>query len=299
MNKPLCLGLAQGIATALLGLALLVLAGCATSGKTYSAAVTAAQRHNLKGVAAANKQDPQRALREFNKAYRLYASIEDHPGCVTVLVNKSRLNRRQGDLTAAASSIDKALIIAKGEHLEEVAFEKSLILLAERQLPEAFLWATRSLNLARPQTRGRDLNLLGRIELARGNIPESHLFAEQAIKSQPSTASIELANSNRLLGEIFLAKNKPAKATDFFEHALQMDKEAGLSQKIVSDLEGLSRAALMQKNSKSSLLYLRRALTACSNAGEQKRSTRLVKQIEALCQDKEDLQCEINIQTRQ
>jgi tetratricopeptide (TPR) repeat protein len=274
------------------GLLLLLPAGCAPPPEPESRVAAAAQRHNRQGIAAVEHDDMPRALREFRRAYELFASIEDFQGCVTLLINQSRVNRRLGDLTAATATIDRAVEIADAVLPEEVAFEKALVLLAVQDLSEAQRWAQKALLLAEEQNRGPGLNLLGRIELAAGNLSASGDYAELALKSLSADSGIERANSLRLLGQIALRQGRAEQALAYFGQALLVDKDSGLGPRILSDLTGLAEAESLRENYPESLAYLRRALTVSRYNADEKETATILKQLEDLCSQKKELQCD-------
>lgn len=250
----------------LLFLLLLSLPACYSTPKPRQPAlVHEAQRHNLAGVDAEERGDIKSAEAEFAEAYRLFASVENHNGMATVLLNSSRLYRGQGDLEKAALKLNQAqTLLHHVPALEaEICFEAAKLALNKRDIAGAFPLAQRAADLAPDPDRGRMFNLLAGVHLKKGDFKKSRETADTAMHAARSSGSRrEEANALRLLGETAFLSRDNSEAIHFYEAALLIDKELAIAPRVFSDLEALSFAAEAAGDAYAAADYLQRAVDA-------------------------------------
>jgi tetratricopeptide (TPR) repeat protein len=257
---------------ALLTLALFCLGGCAgNSAKQLSPLRLQAISHNQRGVEqeAGGRRDA--ALEEFSQALRLQSSIENTDGMIVALVNIARTQRLKGDLSAARQAIENAAALLRepSDLASELYFERAKVLLAAGELTAAGEWALRSEAAERGSGVGRRTNLVATILLRQG-LPDRALEqAEKALKlNQADGLAAEEANSQRLLGEVHLAKGRGGRAAACYGAALSLDKELSFGRKIADDLRGLGSAGLQDNDLPKAIGFYRRALEVSLNCGD-------------------------------
>jgi tetratricopeptide (TPR) repeat protein len=265
MNKARAMKYAARVVLLLM---VLSLAACSGPQPYQSPILLQAREHNQRGVDAESRGQHPRARAEFTAALRKSASVEDNEGTVTALVNLARLARRDGEaargrelITQAASKVSSGTALAG-----EVAFELALQQLAADESGDAERSARQALAIAATPARH---NLLARILWRQARANEAAAEARSALGSVDDDADpAEAANACRLLAEIAAAAGEGARAEDQYRRALELDRRAGLSGRIASDLRGLFALAVTAGRTQEASGLLYRAFEVSLNGGD-------------------------------
>jgi tetratricopeptide (TPR) repeat protein len=234
-------------------------------------ALTSAIRHNDRGVDASQRQMPAVALAEFDRAYREYAAVENFPGMVTVLLNRSRTLRRLGDGPGAAAAIDRAAGIVG--HTPGLAPEFWLECARVRLMlsdPEGAAEAAgNALQLASADDRGLYLNLVADICRQRQQLDRAADLANEALRDNRRRGDRrEEAHSQRILADIAFARGDFIAAEARYRDALVIDKELAVSRTIHADLRGIAFSLHRQGKAADGAGYLLRAADITAAAGD-------------------------------
>jgi tetratricopeptide (TPR) repeat protein len=247
-------------------MAILSLFACSTAPKQkLPPQLQQAQRHNLAGVAADEKDKLLVAEAELIESYRLFSSVENYRGMITALINSSRVYRRQGDLKKADNVLKKAeILIPDYPDLEtELYFESCKLALLKGDKDGALLWGEKGAASAKDADRGRMLNLLAAVHLQKGSVSKGREIAERALNSARSSSDRrEEANALRTLGDIACLEKRYNDAFQLYDSALVIDKELAIPGRIAADLAALSRAAEALGDISRSAGYLQRSIDA-------------------------------------
>ena len=241
----------------------LVLTGCAvTRPLPGPPLIRDAERLNRRGVVDTDQQRFQAAEASFADAYRLYGSVEEFGGMVTVLVNSSRLYRIRGEVDKAAQAAARAGEMAhRVPHLAaEVWFELAKIRLLQGDTDGAVTWSDKALHASTDANRAMILNLQADLFRLRGNLPRCVDLTGEALKVSRTAADRHAeADALRILADCQLAGNQPAAAAEAYGAALQIHKSLAQPRQIHADLEGLSASMERQGDRCAAGDYLLRA----------------------------------------
>lgn len=269
MNNPRLSGLA-GIAVCAL------LAGCfgGTAPKARPEVQTRAEALVLRAVRAEQKGDVQEAEQLLAESLRLSASIEDNPATARARINLARLYRLRNDTARARETIDGALALlgTEADSYGEAAQEKALIELTTDS-GVALAWAHKAVTAERGSWGGRRLNLLGRIQVGRGDLTTADATLKKALEANRGSGHAEEeANSLRMLGIVARGQQRLADAGRLLNEALEIDKRIGVSVKIGTDLEELALTARSAGDLENTAGYLERACDVHLNGGRAVRA---------------------------
>lgn len=272
---------------ALLAMSLLLTA-CALTPPPPKAphAIRAAERHNARGITALEQGRYPAAEAEFNEAYRDYASVENFPGMVTVLVNSSRLYRKQGQPARAAAMIEQAgnLVEQVPALAAEVWFEKGKIAALSNDLNGAVRWADKALQAADDKNRAMILNFYAVTLLQSHDLPHAAQRGESALKeSRARDDRLEEANALRTLADIALSRRAAQDAERYYRSALEIDKQLAVSQAVSEDLRGLATTMLQQGRQRLAADYLIRAAETALAGGNSADALSAYAQAVELC----------------
>jgi len=270
-----------------------VMTGCAGTGRPFvSDARLQALEHNRRGVEAEGRGNHALAHSEFTRALQLSSAIDDADDSVVALLNLSRMARREKSLPVAENYMQRALYRVEDApgRKGDVAVEKTLLLLAQGQLEAAETWAQRSLELSAAANRAACFNLLARVQLQRGDSVGAEKSAHSALASlNGEDDRVEAANAYRLLGELSMVHGRNHEAADSLKVALKHDKEAGLSQRIATDLRLLAQLATNSGDNGAGIVYLRRAFEVSVNGGDIEAALSDLSQLADLCRETGDI----------
>ena len=268
MSRPLSMVILIAV---VMGIA--ILTGCSGSGPFVSTTRLQALEHNNRGIEAESRGSRDLARSEFSMALQLSSSIDDADGTVVALLNLSRLSRRGNALAVAETYMQRALSRASavpGRNVD-VAFEMTLLLLAQGETESAKITAQRAVELSTEKNRAACYNLLARVEHQLGDDAGAETHARHALAAIAGEADlVEAANAYRLLGELAMTSGRHDESVQFFKEALTRDKVAGISPRIAGDLRFLARLANAAGNSPEAINYWHRAFEVSLSGGDRK-----------------------------
>jgi tetratricopeptide (TPR) repeat protein len=259
--------------------AALLLTGCAAPKalSPYQAQAVALNRQGLDSFAAG---DYVRAQKAFEAALRLERAVENEEGIALNLLNLAQCRQRLGQPEQAAALLDEVLdtntLTHAPQRRAEAAMQHALLSLQSGDVAAAERWQRDGAAICGDCVlAGKLRTLAARLALQRGDAQDALRAAADAL-AKSGDDKVEQANALRLQGAAQLALGQPAEAT--LLQALALDKDGGLADKVVQDLQLLGRAGADRAARRR---YWRRALAAAQASAQMK----AVKEIEAALAD--------------
>lgn len=221
----------------ILWFAALLLASCGSAPKPADPPrLRAALEAESDGAKRYERGDFALAVRRFDEAAQLHASIDDISGVTRNRLHQARTELALDRAEAALAALAK-VAPSGGEELD------ALLLKAQAQLALANQEAARQTLLAAASRcaaacpQGVSLNLLqGRAALVGQRTAEAERHAQTALKLlEGKHEGPEMANAWRLIAAARLAGGDPAGALPAAQHALEIDRRHALPEKIARD----------------------------------------------------------------
>ena len=227
----------------------LILVACGSAPQKQNPPTEQAIKLSARADAAFMQGEYERAKNDYLQALRINQSVENAAGIAILRFNLARVFRELANPDQAHLQLDALLseptLLYPSDTLAAAAVLKSQLYLESNEPSLALSWVERgerlcqkncsvagSLLLLRAQLAQRDRRLDEALKLATD--------AEAALNS--GTQQVELANAQRLSGEISLAMNDFTKAIQSFQQALAIDQKLGITGKIRLDLLRLGTA---------------------------------------------------------
>lgn len=254
----------------------MLLCGCVATQQNKPALIRQAEKLNVSGMTATEQRRYPVAETDFANAYKTYSRVEDYRGMVTVLINSSRMYRRQGVPDKAALMADTAARLTEyvPELRSEAWFEMAKTCLLQGDSDGALIWAEKALTLAEDGNRTQILSILADIHLKKGALQKGAECAEEALKLARSSGDRhEEADALRILADIRLGRQEPAAAVEAYGAALVLDKELADPACIYADLKGLALATQQMGDTASAAGFLLRAADIAVAEGDLQRAT--------------------------
>ncbi|MRV73300.1 tetratricopeptide repeat protein [Duganella sp. FT92W] len=275
MNGPCLPATMRALLMAVLCMALL--AACGTQ-KVLSPSQAQAVALNRQGMDSFAAGDTVRALHAFEAALQLERAVENEEGIALNLLNLAQCYQRLGKPELAAAMLDRLLdgggVVFSPQRRAEAALQHALLALQRNDAGAADKWQREGAALCGDCALAGKLNgLAARLALQRGNAEDALKSAGEALAKSGDDA-VEKANALRLQGAAQLALGQKAAAEAALLQALALDKEGGLPDKVLQDLQLLGHAG---SDVAAQRRYWRRALAVAQAAGK----TAAVKDIEA------------------
>lgn len=244
--------LALGTSAAILCL----LCACASrppASQSATLASTSAQR----GAVAFARGDLETAQREYKTALYIHESLDDLPGRAAALLSLSRIASQAGrpaDALAAVNQVlaDKAFLSpalrvtalgrAAALQLGQGAAQQADQLLAEADMVCAGSCAdVAALTVLRARSAMAQQQPAAALRFANTALAMGNLAASNPPTLRPQ-ANAERANALRVQAEARLASGQPQSALGALTEALDLDRALGLPDRVLLDLQLLSRA---------------------------------------------------------
>ncbi|WP_353683668.1 tetratricopeptide repeat protein [Thermodesulfovibrio sp. 3907-1M] len=184
----------------------------------------------------------ERAKNLYTEALKKSRLIQDDNATVIILISLSRLYTSEKQIKEAKNFIDTAVELSKRaslpeETIEELDFERARIGFIVNEDVEEFL---RKLTLSEiTSIKIKSLNLLARVRIKQNKNDEAEKLLNEALDINQKMSRVEEANSLRLLGIVYLDRDKK-RAEDYFLRALEIDKELAIPKKIALDMQTLA-----------------------------------------------------------
>ena len=261
--------------TAVLAWAVL-LAGCAGAPPPLPAAQQAAVQADARGRDAFQRGDYREALAEYQRSLSFNRSTENLDGIATSLLNLSLVYRRLGDNAKAMDALDQVLasdgLSFSDAQRTEAAYRKASFSREDGNVAEARRWTDKAFGHCggRCSAEGRLYNLMARMSLPE-RPAEAQEHARRALAMNRTAGDkVEEANSLRLLADAAFQTNDFKSAQQFYDAALQLDKDTGAPAKLALDLMGLGRSLARQGRRVEAVEYFQRAYSVSEGAGDAK-----------------------------
>lgn len=147
------------------------------------------------------------AILAYNDAIEAYGLVGVPAGAVRAMCNKAAVLIVANRIDEAGSVLDQA---------DELAMGHSLL--------EALRHKTRAM-----------------LKMQHGATKEAEILLKRAIEAALANGSDQLASASFAMGQLLLNGKDPARAIDYFERSLSLDRDAGAYNDIAQDLAALGR----------------------------------------------------------
>ena len=224
----------------------LLLAACGSPPPRPPVAVLQAQQASQAAHRAMREGNLTQAREKFTQALWLQQSLDNHAAVATTILNLAVIEHRLGNDATALQQLDRLLLADALPYPQDLrvatALRKAVILVDGGDAKQAAITlelATGECALQCNHAPGI-ANTRARMALERGD----HAVALQLAKSAmgiPGVEKEELANAHRMSGIAEFELGQYAAALNHYQAALELDKELGISKRIVADLNGLAK----------------------------------------------------------
>jgi tetratricopeptide (TPR) repeat protein len=262
-----------------------LLAGCAAP-KVLSPSQAQAFALNRQGMDSFTAGDTVRAQHAFEAALRLERAVENEEGIALNLLNLAQCYQRLGKPEQAAAMLDQLLdgggAVFSSQRRAEAALQHALLALQRNDAAAADRWQRDGAALCGDcALAGKLRSLAARLALQRGDAGAALQAAGDAL-AKSGDDTVEKANALRLQGAAHLALGQKPAAEAALSQALSLDKEGGLPDKVLQDLQLLGHAGA---DVAAQRRYWRRALAVAQAAGKTAAAKEIETAIAALPQD--------------
>jgi len=223
---------------------LALLAACGSAPPRQPAAIEQARKTEQAAYRAMRDGDLMRARELFRQSMLLQQSLDNLPASAMAAINLSLVYHKQGDDGAALSLLDHILSdtapVYPAELRGTAAFRKAVILVDAGKAAEAEVALQQAAGECKQQcvySAGMN-NLHARLALGKGDYAAALVLAKSVMNS--STEKEELANAQRSAAIAETALGQHEAALTHYLAALELDKELGMSVRIVMDLQGVA-----------------------------------------------------------
>lgn len=259
---------------ALLTVFCLVLVACGSTPEKQNSRTEQANKLSARADAAFLQGDYEKARNDYLQALRINQSVENTAALAIIRFNLARVFRELAHPEQAHLQLDalfsESVLPYPPATLAAAAALKSQFYFEGNEPSQALSWVEKGEGYCQKNcpVAGSLLLLRARLAQCDNRLDEALKFAEGAVSALYSGAQqIELANAQRLSGEISLAKNDLARAIQSFQQALAIDQKLGLPGKIRLDLLRLGAAYERAGEAKTALQFYARALTVSDAMG--------------------------------
>lgn len=256
---------------AALAAALLLLAACGSPPPRPPAAVLQAQQASQAAHRAMREGNLAQAREKFGQALWLQQSLDNHTAVAATILNLAVVEHHLGNDAAALQQLERLLPDNASFYPQDMriaaALRKAVILVDRGDAEQAAAILQRAAGECAMQcSQAAGIAALrARMALEQGE----HAAALQLAKSAmgiPGIEREELANAHRMSGAAEFALGQYAAALNHYQAALELDKELGISKRIVADLNGLAKALERLGRKPEAESYTRRAMAVSEAA---------------------------------
>lgn len=252
----------------------LVLAACGSAPEKPNFPSEQAQKLSARADAAFLQGEYESARTDYLQALRISQSVENAAEIAIIRFNLARVFRETGHPEQAHLQLD-ALFSETGltypaGTLAAAAALKSQFYLEGNEPSQALSWIEKGEGYCvnKCAFAGSLLVLRARLAQRSNRLDEALKFAGDAVAAlEPGVQQMELANAQRLCGEISLAKDDSARAIHSFQKAYEIDQKLGNPGKIRLDLLRLGSAHERGGAAKEALHFYSRALAVSDAMG--------------------------------
>ena len=252
----------------------LALAACGSAPEKQNSRTEQAIKLSARADAAFLQGNYEKAKNEYLQALRLHQSVENTAAIAVIRFNLARVYRELAQPAQAHLQLDalfsESVLPYPPATLAAAAALKSRLYLEGNEPSMALSWVEKGEGYCQKSCAVAGSLLVLRAQLAQrdNRLEEALKFADGAVSALNSGAQqVELANAQRLSGEISLAKNDFARAGAMFLQALALDQKLGIPGKIRLDLLRLGATYERAGEAKTALHYYARALAVSEAMG--------------------------------
>jgi tetratricopeptide (TPR) repeat protein len=252
----------------------LVLAACGSAPEKQNSRTEQANKLSARGDAAFLQGEYENAKNDYLQALRINQSVENAAAIAIIRFNLARVYRELAHPEQAHLQLDalfsESVLPYPPATLAAAAALKSQFYLEGNEPSQALSWIEKGDGYCQNKCPVAGSLLLLRAQLAQrdNRMDEALKFADGAVAALNSgNQQMELANAQRLSGEISLAKKDFARAIQSFQQALVADQKLGVPGKIRLDLLRLGTAYERAGDAKTALHFYARALTVSDAMG--------------------------------
>ena len=246
----------------------LALAACGSAPEKPNLRTEQANKLSARADAAFLQGEYEGAKGDYLQALRINQSVENASGIAIARYNLARVFRELAQPEQAHFQLDalfsEPVLPYPAGTLAAAAVLKSQFYLEGNQFSLVLPWIEKGEGFCQKNCPVAGSLLLSRAQFSQrdGKLDEALKFADDAVsKLNSGTQQMELANAQRLSGDISMAKNDFARAIERFQQALAADQKLGIPPKIRLDLMRLGAAHERSGAAKSALHFYARALT--------------------------------------
>lgn len=244
-----------------------LMAACGSPPPRQPVAVEQAQQVEHAAHRALRDGDLVLARELFTQSLWLQQSLDNLSGAAMAVINIATVHHRMGDDSAALRQLDRILEDGAPAYPPELraaaAFRKAVILVDAGDAGQTAAVES-TLQLADTEcfkpcayTPGIS-NLRARLALQKGDYVVALKLAKATLDASRAEKE-ELANARRISASAEMALGHHDMALTHYLAALDMDKELGISARIVMDLNGIAKAMAQLGRKQEADAYARRA----------------------------------------
>lgn len=252
----------------------LVLAACGSAPEKPNSRSEQATRLSARADAAFLQGEYERAKTDYLQALRINQSIENAAEVAIMRFNLARVFREQSHPEQAHTQLEALFsdtaLTYPADTLAAAAALRCRLYLEGGEMPIALRWVEKGEWYCQKNCAVAGSLLLLRAQLAQrdNRLDEALRFADDAVSVLNSgMQQMELANAQRLSGEISMVKNDFTRAIHSFQQAYATDHKLGLPGRIRLDLLRLGAAHERAGATATALLFYARALTVSEAMG--------------------------------
>lgn len=226
----------------------------------------------------------EKSLQYYLRAYDIYQRLQAREKLAKLLNNIAIIYRTQGKYERA-EAIYKQSLSLKQELRDTIGIATAYQNLAAlygttNRYEDAVAFQRKALEIYEQTGRLEDVSgcysLLGQIYFNAGRLPEAKIELQKALTSYTVSPSVEYAPSTyQLLGMIALAEKSPLQAEQFLHKGLQVARQAGRREMMITLLTELSKAQNQLGKNGMAYLSLQEAFAIRDSVTEEKRLTLL------------------------
>lgn len=258
----------------LLFLGCLLMTACGSAPEKPNPRSEQAYKLSVRADAAFLHGEYERAKNDYQQALHINQSIENAAGIAAMRINLARVFRELALSAQAHLQLDalfsEPALPYPSDALAAASALKSLLYLEGNAPSPALSWVEKGETHCQKKCTVAGSLLLLRAQLAQrdNRLDEALEFANDAALNSGSQ-QIELANAQRLAGEISLARSDFARAIQMFRQALAIDQKLGIPGKIRLDLLWLGAAHERSGAATAAWNFYARALTVSDAMGSK------------------------------
>lgn len=254
----------------------LILAACGSAPEKQNFQSDQAVKLSARADAAFLQGEYERAKNDYLQALRINQSVENAAEIAIVRFNLARVFRELAHPEQAQLQLDalfsEPVLPYPPATLAAASALKSQYYVESNEPAMALSWIEKGEEYCQKKCAVAGSLLLLRAQLAQrdNRLGEAAKFAEEAVAAlKPGKQQMELANAQRLSGEISMARNDFSRAITSFQQAYTIDQKLGIPGKIRLDLLRLGEVHERTGARSTALHYYTRATVVSDAMGSK------------------------------